>query len=83
MGYTKVALLEKILGIYPEIQRHGISVSVDFDDDKEVWAVVFQKDGHELTSILDKSDVDECIAGRKCVHLGVKIGEFVDNFQRP
>jgi hypothetical protein len=31
MGYTKVALEDKILEMYPEIQKHGISISLNFD----------------------------------------------------
>ncbi len=34
MGYTKVALEDKILQMYPEITDHGISVSLDFSEAK-------------------------------------------------
>ena len=29
-----------------------------------------------------EEDADECINGVFCVHLGVQMGEFVDNFER-
>ena len=34
MGYTIVALKEKIMEMYPEISQHGISVSLTFDEEK-------------------------------------------------
>ncbi len=81
MGYTKVALEDKILEIYPEIRQYGISTSIDFDENKNAYIVKFKKDSHELETYLDKQDADECMDGVKCVHLGVKIVEFIKNFE--
>jgi len=81
MGYSKVALEEKILGMYPEIAQHGIAVSLDFSAEKNTYIVKFKKDSHELTTYLDKKDADECMDGVKCVHLGVQIGQFIKNFE--
>lgn len=81
MGYTVVALEDKILDMYPEIRKHGISVSVNFDEEKNAYIVKFRKDKHELTTHLEKKDADECIDGIKCVHLGIQLGEFIKNFE--
>jgi len=81
MGYTKIALEEKILQMYPEIGRHGIAVSLDFSSEKNAWVVKFTKDGHELTTHLEKKDADDCMDGIKCVYLGVQIGQFIKNFE--
>lgn len=81
MGYSNVALKDKLMEMYPEVSAHGISVGVDFSDEKNAYVVKFRKDTHELSSFLDKSDADECMNGVKCVHLGIKIGEFVKNFE--
>jgi len=81
MGYTKTALEEKILRMYPEIGRHGIAVSLDFSAEKNAWIVKFGKDGHELTTHLEKKDADDCMGGIKCVYLGVQIGQFIKNFE--
>ncbi len=81
MGYSNVALKDKIMNMYPEIQEHKISVGLDYSDEKEVFVVKFKKDVHEIQSYLDKTDADECMDGVKCVHLGVKIGEFIKNFE--
>jgi hypothetical protein len=80
MGYTVVALKEKILEMYPEIEEHGINVSLVFDEQKKAYVIRFNKEGHELSTHLDKTDADECMNGVKCVHLGVQIGQFIKNF---
>jgi hypothetical protein len=81
MGYSKVALEEKILEMYPEIGRHGIGIGLDFSGEKDAWIVRLRKDGHELTTHLEKKDADECMDGIKCVYLGVQIGQFIKNFE--
>ncbi len=81
MGYTIVSLEDKILEMYPEITKHGISVSLTFSDEKNAYLVKLKKDKHELTTHLDKKDADECIDGIKCVHLGIQLGEFINNFE--
>jgi hypothetical protein len=80
MGYTNVALKDKIMEMYPEILKHDISVSLDFDRAKKAYLVKFTKEGHELTTHIEKKDADECMDGIKCVYLGIQIGQFIKNF---
>lgn len=81
MGYTNVALKEKIMEMYPEIVQHGISVGLDFDSSKNAYIIKFQKGTHELTTHLEKKDADDCMDGIKCVYLGVQVGQFIKNFE--
>ncbi len=81
MGYTIVALKEKIMEMYPEINQHGISVGLTFDEGKNAYIVQFEKDGQELTTHLEKKDADDCMNNIKCVYLGVQIGQFIKNFE--
>jgi hypothetical protein len=81
MGYTIVALKEKIIEMYPEIEEHGISVGLSFDQEKNAYIVQFKKGAQELTTHLEKRDADECMNGIKCVYLGVQIGQFIKNFE--
>lgn len=71
----------KLREMYPEIERHGIDLSLYFDNDKKAWVVGLRKGEHELTTHLEKKDADDCLEGRKCVYLGVQIGQFVSNFE--
>lgn len=81
MSYTQVALEDKILQMYPEITKHGISASLVFDESKNAYLVKFRKDRHELTTHLEKKDADDCMNNVKCVYLGVQIGQFIKNFK--
>lgn len=81
MAYTLVALKEKILEMYPEIEKNGISVGLTFDEQKNAYIVDFKKENQELTTHLEKKDADECMNGIKCVYLGVQIGQFIKNFE--
>ena len=80
MGYINVALKDRIMGIYPEINKHGISVSLAFSQGENAYIVTFKKDKHELTTHLEKKDADECMDGIKCVYLGIQLSQFINNF---
>jgi hypothetical protein len=81
MAYSDEALTTKIAEMYPEISKHGISVSLDFSKQKNAYIVKFKKDHHELTTHLEKRDADDCMDNVKCVYLGVQIGQFLKNFE--
>jgi hypothetical protein len=81
MGYTNVALKDKIIEIYPEILKYGIAASLDFDAAKNAYIIKFKKGAKELTTHLEKKDADACMDGIKCVYLGVQVGQFIKNFE--
>ena len=81
MGYTVVALKEKIMEMYPEIEQHGISVGLKFSEEKNAYIVEFAKGDKKLTTTIEKKEADECMDGIKCVYLGVHIGEFIKTFE--
>lgn len=82
MGYTQVALENKILEMYPEIERHGLSMGLTFDEAKNAWIVKIKKGTQELTTHLEKKDADDCMDGIKCVYLGVQLEQFIKNFEQ-
>jgi hypothetical protein len=61
MGYSQVALEDKILQMYPEILQSGISPRLSFDDSKHAWVVKFVKGTRSATVFLDKKDADSCM----------------------
>lgn len=81
MGYTVVALKEKITEIYPEIARHGITLGLEFNTALNTYDVKLKKNSHSFLTHLGKEDADECMDGVKCIHLGIQIGEFVKNIE--
>ena len=81
MGYTNVALKYRINEMYPEIGKHGINLSLDFNYKLRTFDVTLKKDSDELTTHIEKTDADECMDGIKCIHLGVQIDQFIRNFE--
>ena len=81
MSYTKETLANKLVAIYPKISEHDIKMDLDFNEAENAWVIDFKKDEHELKTFLNKKDADDCIEGIMCVYLGVKIGEFIKNFE--
>ena len=82
MGYSNVALKDKIIQLYPEIEQNGVTVSLKFNEELKTFDVNMKKDIHELITHLEMKDANECMDGTKCVHLGVQLKEFIDNFNQ-
>ncbi len=81
MGYTQVALEDKLLELYPELSNHQIALSLSFDEERNAWTVRFRKDGHSRYAFLDKRDADACMDGQECLYLGVLIDQYVRDLE--
>ena len=80
---NKHQLCEKIQEIYPDIGKCGIDVDVlGFDESKDAWTVMLRRDGQELITHLDPQDASDCMEGRECVHLGLQVGQLMDNVEK-
>ncbi len=79
--HTSEELMAKLREIHPEIDRHGLDLSVEFNHEKDAWIVDLKKGEHELTTHLERKDADACMEGVQCVYLGVQIGQFIANFE--
>jgi len=77
MGYTQVALEDKLLEMYPEIREKKISPRLSFDEAKNVWNVKLVKGSKEVTVCLDKEDADACMDNRFCEKFGREVGKSV------
>ena len=79
--YTVEHLENMIYELYPEIVQHALNLSTIFDEDKNTYVLTFSRGDRELKTYLDKKDADECIGGKKCIHLGVQVAQFLDDFE--
>jgi len=82
MGYTQVALEDRILAMYPELERNGIAVSLEFDKKKDAWVVHFTKGSHKRYAFLDKKDADSCMDGQSCIYMGTLISQYVKDLEK-
>jgi len=81
MSNGKEELKAKLLEMYPEISRYGLSVDLDFDDVKKAWVVSFSKGDVKRHAFLDKQDADACLEGQACVYLGVLIAQYIKDME--
>jgi hypothetical protein len=81
MSYTKADLEKKLLEMYPEITKFGLSLGLDFDEEKNAWIVSFEKGNHKRHAILDKKDADSCIDGNVCIYLGMLIVQYIKDLE--
>lgn len=82
MGYSQVALEDKILGMYPEIKKNEINTSIHFDDERDAFVITFAKGGHQRYAFLDKKDADSCMDGIQCIYLGTLIDQYVIDLEK-
>ncbi len=75
------ALDTKLRELYPEITKHDLSLSLNFDSEKDAWIVKLVKGKHELTTHLERKDADACFDGVQCIYLGIQIAQFLENFE--
>jgi hypothetical protein len=82
MPHTIPELQAKIHQMYPKIEKHGVALSLTYDKGKKTFVLELKKGPHHLATYIDKVDADKCLDGVECVHLGVQIGQFLDNFKK-
>jgi hypothetical protein len=80
-SYTVAGLEDMIYELHPEIVQHAMNLSADFDAAQDAYVLKFSRSGRELNTFLNKEDADECMRGNKCIHLGVQIAQFLDDFE--
>jgi hypothetical protein len=82
MKHTLDEFKAKIHEMYPKIDKHGVASTVTFDKAKKTYVLELKKGPHHLATYIDKTDADKCMDGVECIHLGVQIGQFLENFKK-
>ncbi|OQX06775.1 MAG: hypothetical protein BWK76_25740 [Desulfobulbaceae bacterium A2] len=79
--YSKEALCEKIVTLYPEIGKCGIDIAVEYDIDMKIWLVDLKKGSPELKHHLEITDADACMENKQCVSLGLDFDQLKKNIE--
>jgi hypothetical protein len=82
MAHTIDELKDKIHLMYPDIDKYGVTSSLTFDKGKNTYVLELKKEQHQLATYIDKEDADKCMDNIECIHLGVQIGQFMENFKK-
>lgn len=80
MGYTQVALEDKILEMYPELRQNNLTPRMSFDAEKNSWVVKLMKDGKTETVYISKADADGCMDNTFCEALKTDLCDVVKKF---
>ena len=81
MKHTIEELKGKIHQMYPGIDKHGVHSTLTYDKGKKTYVLELKKGPHHLSTFIDKVDADKCMDNIECIHLGVQIGQFLENFK--
>ncbi len=81
MSSEKEDLKAKLLEMYPEISRYGLSMDLSFDDAKKAWVVTFSKGQVERHAFLDREDAEACLKNQACIYLGVLISQYIKDIE--
>jgi len=81
MAHRIEQVKDKIHEMYPDIDKYGVQSTLTFDQGKNTYVLELKKDQHHLSTYIDKEDADKCLNNIECVHLGVQIGQFLENFK--
>jgi len=79
MAITKELIVKKIKEIYPELGAHSVELLVS-QEEGGGWDVTMKMGEAELTTHIEKHDAEKCLAGEQCVHMGVQVGRFIENY---
>ena len=82
MGYTQVALEDKLYEMYPDLMEHHIALRLSFHEERNAWVVKFEKEGHGRYAYLDKGDADACMDGQQCIYLGVLVEQYIKDLEQ-
>ena len=74
---SKEALCQKIHDLYPQIGECDVDLNVNWDEERNVWAVDFKKGVHRIKHYLENEDAAACMDGKQCISLGLEFGQFV------
>lgn len=81
MSVDPKALESKIREMYPDIDKYGFDLSLNFNEQKDAWIVDLKHGQHELTTHLERKDAEACLDGVQCVYFGIQVAQFVKNFE--
>jgi len=80
MQENAAEIKEKLHSIYPEIKQFGLNLEVEFDKETQTWLATFQKGDHQLSTHMERTDVESCLSGKECYHLGIQLGRFIRHY---
>ena len=72
----KTELCDKIRAMYPDMGDCDTDLNVDWDSERQVWAIDFNKGPFRIRHYLEEEDAAACLDHGQCVGLGIEFAQF-------
>jgi len=82
MTYKAEDFKEKILSIYPQIAKSGVSLEAEFDKGRDSWVLTFTKGGHSRHAFVHTGDADACMSGGFCIYLWGLVYQYLKDLEQ-
>ena len=69
----------KIKALYPDMVRYQVHVDSAYDDSQNIWRVKFSKGKYVLETVLEATDVELLMSGKRCLSLTVELQQMSDS----
>jgi hypothetical protein len=79
--YTADVLQSKLLSMYPDIGKEGLSLRLNYDDGKKSWIVKLAKNGKDQIITLPEADADTCMTGKICQPFKAELDDVLNRFE--
>lgn len=77
MDYHKEELKRRLLDIYPDLKRVGVSVELQLDDKRDSWILSFTKGHFRKHAFLHQKDAQACMEGNMCIYLWGIVEQYI------
>jgi hypothetical protein len=74
-------IADKIKELYPDIERNRIQVHCHYDNRQALWRAKFKKGKYVLKTLLEETDVNLLLAGKRCLSLTVELQQLSDSIK--
>jgi len=78
---SKEDICHKIEEIIPGAGRCGRDFSVEYDSRNHAWVVDLHQGRIHLKTFVEDTEVENCLAGDRCIPLGLQIGQLKRNIK--
>lgn len=72
----RAKICEKIHQMYPDMGECDKDLNVDWDLERDAWAVDFNKGPFRIRHYLEDEDAAACLEDDQCVGLGIEFAQF-------
>lgn len=73
-------ITEKIIELYPEINKFNLKLTAKFSDEDNGWIVTLSKGEQTLQTHIENAEALKCIEGEKCIYFGNQLMGFIDAY---